>query len=441
MKISNKPVMIIVSTLFFNRIGNQSLLETVKQYVKKYHVVFITSASRKNDYYMNVKQAKSYFNDNDIDFFFVYQIIPNFLRALKNVFFKINIRPKSLPKTMASNLQNMSYGKLHVLSCNFMEIFLYFSLKRLVKLFSPHVICAYEIFAVRPVLKIKNKKSVSGSIKYIAKFQGTVLGFDYDKTNILDIYKRYKYDIEVFKLCNQFDVCAITNDGTNGFKVLNYFGVDSSKILYEPNGISTNIKDMKPMIRVDMNFNCIDTINLFTLSRLIGWKRVNLTIEIMNKLVNDFSNFKYRLNIYGHGTKEEITVLNNLIALYNLQKYVFLHGPVLHDALKHVYNDNHIMLSLYKYTNVTNPVLEAIFLNKPLISLHDSNLDMLLKNINTDRIYLCADKGDEYIINDISNYLNTAIFEFSNDKIDTCDAFDWEKRIMKEISILEKGSI
>ena len=40
----DKPVMIIVSTLFFNRIGNQSLLETVKQYIKKYHIVFITSA-------------------------------------------------------------------------------------------------------------------------------------------------------------------------------------------------------------------------------------------------------------------------------------------------------------------------------------------------------------------------------------------------------------
>lgn len=425
----DKPVMIIVSTLFFNRIGNQSLLETVKQYIKKYHIVFITSASKHNNYYMDVKKALDIFG-TDITFLHVYQILPAVIKFLLVPFVK-----KQKNKQASGNFVNTTYGKLNMLSSNLAAVFLYRKLLCAIKKFNPSVICAYEVFAVKPVLKAKSKCKQK-NIKYLAKFQGTVLGFDYQKVNDSVIYKRYSSDIKAFKLCNQFDLCAITNDGTNGDKVLGYFGVDSDKILYDPNGISQYIKDIKPDIRIDSTFSMVETINLFTLSRLIGWKRIYLSIEVMHKLVNILKCHRYALHIYGHGSDSEIKALMDLIERYHLSAYVHLYGAVEHDDLIDVYNQNHIMMSLYKHTNVTNPVFEALYLNKPVITLHDDNLDAILKKIETDRVFLFNDDGEDSITDSISTFLHTQHFQFLRGNNNVSDIFDWKVRIDNELNLL-----
>ena len=427
----DKPVMIIVSTLFFNRIGNQSLLETVKQYIKKYHIVFITSASKHNNYYMDVKKALDIFG-TDITFLHVYQILPAVIKFLLVPFVK-----KQKNKQASGNFVNTTYGKLNILSSNLAAVFLYRKLLHAIKKFNPSVICAYEVFAVKPVLKVK-RRCKQKNIKYLAKFQGTVLGFDYHKVSDSVIYKRYSTDIEAFKLCNQFDLCSITNDGTNGDKVLAYFGVDRDKILYEPNGISHYIQDIKPNIRIDNTFDSVETINLFTLSRLIGWKRIYLSIEVMHKLVNILKCHRYALHIYGHGSDSEIKALQGLIEKYRLSAYVHLYGAVEHDDLIDVYNQNHIMVSLYKYTNVTNPVFEALYLNKPVITLHDDNLDAILKNIETDRIFLFNDDGEACITDTISTFLHTQHFQFLRENNNVSDVFDWKARIDNELTKIQE---
>ena len=425
-----KPVMVIVSTLFFNRIGNQSLLETVKQYSKSYHIVFITSASAREDYYMDAKKALTIFG-TDITFFHVYQTLPVVIKFLLGMFLKK--QKKNNP--VSGEFTNTNYGKLNILSAKAAAVFLYRKLLYVIKTYNPAIICAYEVFAVRPVLKAR-KKYEDRHIKYLAKFQGTVLGFDYQKINNPAIYRRYSFDIDAFRLCNQFDVCSITNDGTNGDKVLSYFGVNSNKILYEPNGISQYIKDIKQSIHIDNTFDNVKTINLFTLSRLIGWKRIYLSIEVMHRLVNIFNCNRYALHIYGHGSDTEIKVLEDLIEKYKLSSYVHLYGAVEHDDLVDVYNQNHIMLSLYKYTNVTNPVFEALYLNKPVITLHDDNLDNILKKIETDRIFLFDDTTDDNITDTISAFLNTHHFQFFKENKNVARVFDWGIRINNELDLL-----
>ncbi|EPF45817.1 hypothetical protein HMPREF1222_02447 [Treponema vincentii F0403] len=427
-----KPVMVIVSTLFFNRIGNQSLLETVKQYSRKYHIVFITSASKRENYYMDMKKALTIFG-TDITFFHVYQTLPVVIKFLLGIFLKK--RKESNPVSVSGEFTNTTYGKLNILSAKVAAVFLYRKLLYVIKRYNPSIVCAYEVFAVRPVLKAR-KKYANKHIKYLAKFQGTVLGFDYQKINDPAIYKRYSFDIEAFRLCNQFDVCAITNDGTNGDKVLSCFGVNSDKILYEPNGISQYIKDIKQSIRIDNTFDDIKTINLFTLSRLIGWKRIYLSIEIMHRLVNIFNCHRYALHVYGHGSDSEIKVLEDLIKKYKLSPCVHLYGAVEHDDLIDVYNQNHVMLSLYKYTNVTNPIFEALYLNKPVITLHDNSLDSILKKIDTDRVFLFDDTTDDGIIDVISTFLNTHHFQFLKKNNHVVHVFDWETRINNEFKLL-----
>ena len=96
------------------------------------------------------------------------------------------------------------------------------------------------------------------------------------------------------------------------------------------------------------------------------------------------------------------------------------------------------MVSLYKYTNVTNPVFEALYLNKPVITLHDDNLDAILKNIETDRIFLFNDDGEACITDTISTFLHTQHFQFLRENNNVSDVFDWKARIDNELTKIQE---
>lgn len=423
-----RPKMLVVSTLFFNKTGNQSLLETMKRYTDNYDVLFLTSASKKDPYYYTDEEIIDFFSSK-LKVIRVYQVIPNLLRAILKVIKSIKPNKTDVQK-LTSELTNLHYNKLNIMSFNLASKIFYIQIKRICHWFKPDFICAYEIGAVKPVLKYKKMSKLN--VKYFAKYQGTVLGFNYNNIDSDELYQKYSIDIDAYKLSSEFDLCAITNDGTNGTAVLKYFGVQENKIICLPNGISNNIIGIKD--EIDISYKLDDRINLFTISRLVGWKRVYLAIEIMNRLVNELGQKKFKLNIYGHGNEIEVSYLNKLVSDYNLLDYVTIHGPVSFSKMKDVYNTNSIMLSLYRFTNLTNPVLEAIYLNKPVISLNDPNLEMVLNGVKTDRVELFEQDDEDIIITKVSDYLSESNFEYPR----LTENFDisWDNRIKEEMDKL-----
>lgn len=417
---------IIVSALFFNKKGNQSLLETVKYYSKFYNVIFITCASVDDSYYYQEDEINKILQ-NKIKIIRVYQIIPNLLRKLKKL--KKNVK---LPDTNATNL---SYSILNKISFFLSGIFLYFALKRNVTN-SVNLICAYEIGAIYPVFYYKkNNKNVS--IKYMAKFQGTVIGFDISKLGHKKHKKLYSLDYKAFSKAKYFDLCAITNDGTNGKTVLKFFEVPESKIISLPNGISENVKNIAKTFKVrELTTDKNSKIHLFCLSRLVLWKRVWLSIEIMNYLVNNLKCYRYDLNIYGYGNNAEVNELYELINKYKLQDYVKINGPVEYSRIVDVFKNNDIMLSLYRFTNVTNPVLESIYLGIPVISIFDNDLEEIVKQTKTKKIKLIREESVNQLIEDISLFLKNEDFvNIKNNTLNT-DILDWNTRLAIELKLL-----
>jgi glycosyltransferase involved in cell wall biosynthesis len=423
---------IIVTALFFNKLGNQSLLETVKYYLKTYHVIIITSASKYNDYYYKPSEIKEILPDN-LTIIYTYQLIPDFLRSiLRSIRKIIKIRKKTI--SISTELINLKYSKINIISAKVASFCFFHKLCQLTKSGEKGIICAYEIHAVEAVVRHKTYSKYNCNYKYMAKFQGTGLGFDYKNIGEKKIRMKYKLDIEAFKKTKYFDLCTITNDGTNGIDVLKYFHVDDKRIISLPNGISEEIKNIKPVFEKKTVSD--KNITLFTLSRLIGWKRVYLSIEIMNVLINYYKDKRFKLNIYGYGTYDEVNFLNGKIKEYQLSDCVFVRGSVDHTRLVEIYNKNDIMLSLYKYTNVTNPVLEAIYLNIPLIVLIDKNLDLILKNIDINRVFVFTEITEDRIIKEIADFLHTNNFIFKDNQI-MDDCFSWEKRLNLELKLLK----
>jgi glycosyltransferase involved in cell wall biosynthesis len=426
---------IIVTSLFFNKLGNQSLLETVKYYLKTYNVIIITAASRNDKYYYNMTEIEKKLFGN-LTVIYVYQVIPNFLRFIRKgvMFIKKNLMPKKTVEPISIELINLRYSILNVFSFAVASLFLYHKLCQITKYDKKGIICAYEINAVEPVIRHRKYSKYSYNYKYMAKFQGTVLGFDYKNIEEKKIKKIYYEDIKAFKKAKCFDLCAITNDGSNGIDVLKYFGVDEKRIVSFPNGVSEGIKKIKPIIEKKVLSN--EHISLFTLSRLVGWKRVYLSIDIMNVLINNYKDKRFILNIYGYGTHDEIEFLNSKIKKYQLSKYVFIRGAINQEKILDVYNQNDVMLSLYKYTNVTNPVIEAIYLNIPLVVIKDKNLDLLLENVEVSRVATFAEISENSLINEIADFLHTSNFIFEKNNIIE-DCFSWENRLSLELELLQ----
>lgn len=433
--------MLILSSLFFNRVGNQSLLETVREYSNYYRIFLITSSSESETYYKSIVESKKLLNDN----VFIYrspQIFHKFFRLAAQI--SKNFKSSKLDESESkidNSFVNLKYTFWNIMSFRVSNFILFlYTLSLIVsrRIPSPNVLCAYEIGGVVPVLSLKR---IFGKSKTLAKMQGTVLYQSILNDNLND--KSVALDVLIYKKLINFDLVSMTNDGTFGDYVLDYFGVKANRYVFLTNGISKYIIGKKAELTLEFS-NTKDEIYLTSISRLIGWKRVYLSIELMNLLVNIHGNRKFRLNIYGFGNLNEVNYLNSIIDKYNLKDYVMLNGEVAYEEVPEIFMNSDFLLSLYKMTNVTNPLLEAVFLNLPIISIFDINLGKVISNDPNHNIFLFNETNTEFdLIEDIAAFLNNCDIKTVRDTrkglfdSDVSIVNSWEERVKIEVSRLE----
>lgn len=432
--------MIVFTSLFFNKKGNQSFYETIKEYSKYYHVVIITSY-HDDEYFYDLFELDYKVFDN-IEIFrtpqLLYRVLKKFIKRNNNNNDDNNNNSNSSIEII--NTKYTIYNFFYYYYSSFFQflIFLFFRTARKIK--NVEIVCAYEIGGVLAALLVKK---ISIKSKLIAKMQGTVLInlLNNNNRNIKDYY----LDYIAYKKLKYFDHITMTNDGTHGDIVLNYFGVDKNKIIFLPNGISSTI------INTRLNFKNNaskyidienDKIHLMTLSRLISWKRVDLAIEVANVLANEKKVDSFILDIYGFGTQDEILRLKKLINKYKLENNVNIKGPINYDYVPDILLTHDILLSLYKDTNVTNAVLEAAYLNMPIITIKNRDLLSILNIDNEDNnIFLFDEFHIKELIYDIADFINKINITELREKSfklrmrnNNHAIYSWEDRVKIEIS-------
>jgi len=440
-----KPKMFILTQLFFNKTGNQSFYESVKGYLKEFDVYIISTANLKNPYYYSLEEISQKIPESKFilprlrfyNFAREYRLVKNHVNKINNEDSLIN----SLSKELQENnlLINQKIDLKTMISFYYEGYILYKETEKLIRTgIKPDFLCSYGSCGVLPSLHIKRRNP---SIKIFSKFQGTELGPVLNRIEQKNIQKRFLFQYKAMKKIRHFDGVIMTNDGTNGDKVLEYF--NARKILFLPNGIATDFVNevQQRNYRKDGIPENKDKIKLYTLSRVIPWKRVHLSVEIMNVLVNIYKNKKYELNIYGKADDKYLLYINNLIKKYSLENFIKIHGPVEYDTVAKIHYDNDILLSLYTTTNATNPVYEAIYIRNIVITLRDNNLDNILKS-NPFVVYFENDPEEQRISEKIGTYLNKFSLRdyyincFRKNKI-IDDVFPWEERIRKEIEFIK----
>lgn len=234
-----------------------------------------------------------------------------------------------------------------------------------------YIIYAYEIFGVKAGKKISKKYN----FPFVTRYQGTLLiKF---KNNLINKIRKYPH---FGALKTESDLVIMTDDGTQGDKILRDLNNKSKKIVFWKNG-QDPIKGFKEIAKakkdIRTKYKIKDDETLFlTVSRLKNWKKVERAIEVIQKLLEKEK--KVKLIIVGDG--EEYDNLVNLTKELNLEKFVLFTGSIKQEEVWKFYSAADIFLSLYDLSNVGNPLMEAMRYKKTIITLNNGDTGTIIEN-------------------------------------------------------------
>ena len=201
-----------------------------------------------------------------------------------------------------------------------------------------------------------------GSLLYFMKHQGRPEWLHYD----------YPAEVLVFK--RPGDAIILTNDGTRCDRLAERFGTDPTKVYFWLNGVDKGLTCDADVNRTQVRQRLglgEHTVMLLTLSRLSDWKRVDRAIRAMAAL--RAQHLDCRLIVIGEGPdRDKYEALAKSIGAADV--VVFM-GALPHREATETLRASDIFLSLYDYSNLGNPVIEAMVSGSCVVSIADGSLD------------------------------------------------------------------
>jgi len=290
------------------------------------------------------------------------------------------------------------------------------------------IVYGYEIHGV-PVAKLLSK---IWKIPVVSRFQGTILGdFCTQKFWKLRAWEH------VLALKIPTDLLIMTNDGTQGDRVLHQLGVDSNRVKFWMNGVNwDSFKNNISKLRAKKDLEIEAKYALLTVSRLVSWKCVERSINTLPELVNNFSDIQ--LTIVGCGPERK--KLERLCNKLSIRQHVRFEGAVEHNKIPKYLAAADIFLTFYDWSNVGNPLLEAMMGGKCIITLNNGDTGRFIQNGDNGILLEYKDLSKlPQIIKELledeerRNYLGANARKFAEEHF-----WSWEKRMNMEIGLVEK---
>ena len=309
------------------------------------------------------------------------------------------------------------------------QIRMYSQGTKLAKQHSFDLFYGYEIYGT----PIAGRLSRKFGKPCISRFQGTILAEKMTRP-----LWRLRHWHHYIGLKVPADLIIMTDDGTQGDRVLSRLGVDRSKIRFWMNGVDKEIYDPDFDTAEFKKSHHIpeQTKILLSVSRLVRWKRVDRIIEAMSQIMSSFPNTI--LLIVGDGP--ERNKLEKLSQDLSLQDRIVFIGSLPHSETIHFINAADIFTSLYELSNVGNPLLEAMICGKCIVTLNNGDTAKYITNQKTG-ILLQEDRLEELpsLIhrlledNNLRKRLGQNAREFALKHFWT-----WDERMDTEITLVEK---
>jgi glycosyltransferase involved in cell wall biosynthesis len=290
-----------------------------------------------------------------------------------------------------------------------------------------NIVYGYEIFAV-PAVKALSKLF---NVPVVSRFQGTIL---------MQAMKLPLWKIRVWEhfigLKIPVDLVIMTNDGTQGDQVLKILGVSMDKVMFWMNGLDIDFFDKKlKKDEAKESLRVKDKNILLTISRLVGWKHVERSINALPFIINKYPNTL--LIIVGEGPEKD--KLELIVQGLKIEQYVRFDGAVPHKEIPKYFAAADIFLSFYDLSNVGNPLLEAMISGKSIVTLNNGytgkfiineHNGILLENTDIEKISqaIISLLGDDNQRNQLG--LNAKKFADTH-------FWTWKERLNAEIRVVD----
>ncbi|MEM4168055.1 MAG: glycosyltransferase family 4 protein [Candidatus Caldarchaeum sp.] len=231
------------------------------------------------------------------------------------------------------------------------------------------VVYGYEVSAV-PVAKVLSRL---WHVPMVSRFQGSILRVAWMNKRLWKI-RAWEH---VLGLKIPADLVIMANDGTQGDRVLQQLGVDMNHVRFWMNGLDWDIfKNLPSKQEAREGLNLGDKKILLTVSRLDTWKRVDRSIQALPEVLKHFPDAM--LVIVGDGRERER--LERLVCELNVERNVRFEGAVPHYKVPQYLAAADIFLSLYDWSNVGNPLLEAMMAGKCIITLNNGDTGQFIQD-------------------------------------------------------------
>ena len=226
--------------------------------------------------------------------------------------------------------------------------------------------------------------------KLVLRFQGVVFVKEWIKQN--KWYRKITNFDTYYALKGPSDLCIMTNDGSCGDWVLQQVGAKHKKIAFLSNGVDQFIIDDTKRTTLVNQYKSADEYLFVSVSRLDDHKRVDRCIRFFDKVVKNNPEKVFKYLIVGEGAKR--VEFEALVVELNISKYIEFIGAVNQSEVPLYLDIADVFISMYESSNVGNPLLEAIRLNKFIITLDNGGTGEWIKHRETGFLYPVNDSLD-----------------------------------------------
>jgi glycosyltransferase involved in cell wall biosynthesis len=226
--------------------------------------------------------------------------------------------------------------------------------------------------------------------KLILRFQGVVFVKEWLKNKLW--YRRITNFDTFYALKGPSDLCIMTNDGSCGDQVLSAINSRHKQIAFWSNGVDNFILDASKIDDLKSKYKADNTFLFISVSRLDDHKRVDRCIRLINELVKSFSQNNFKYLVIGEGAKR--SEFEKMIESLGLKDIVKFTGAVNQYEVPYYLSIADMFISMYESSNVGNPLLEAIRLNKLILTLNNGDTKAWIKHMETGLLYDVNDQAD-----------------------------------------------
>jgi glycosyltransferase involved in cell wall biosynthesis len=233
---------------------------------------------------------------------------------------------------------------------------------------------------------------------------------------------------------------VITNDGTFGNKALSKIRRSNLKSLrFYVNGVEKYCISPSELIEVKNSLKIVTNYTGVCITRLIPPKRVDFCIKVAATVVVKYGMANFKLIVVGEGS--ERASLEKLSADLGVSEHVIFTGPVDNKHVRNYLSAADIFLSMYRVSNVGNPLLEAIRANIPIFTLNNGDTSAWIKHRENGFIYDEDETTVDRIAVDIVDLMtNVPLLKYVKQNIKATEEemlWTWDERLRAEYEDIE----